>query len=172
MTALEFNYELVQIKDHLRRFAFQLTMNSENAEDLLQDTYIKALSNSDKFRENINFKAWTLTIMRNIFINDYRRNQKNKRIDKTPDHFTMVQRVTDHNTPDNNISVKQINDALNNLDPEYQVPLAMHIQGYKYKEIAERLNLKMGTVKSRIFLSRKKLATMLRDRINPELFTN
>ena len=164
MTAIDFDYNLSKMHTHLRRFAYQLTLNSENAQDLVQDTYYKAWANRDKFREDINFKAWTFTIMRNIFINDYRKSQKSKRIDQAPDHYSIVQKYTSDDTPDGHVLMLQVKEELNNLENEYRLPLLLHIQGYKYCEIADKLNLKMGTVKSRIFLSRKKLSHKLQDK--------
>jgi RNA polymerase sigma-70 factor (ECF subfamily) len=163
MTAIEFDTQLQEVRSHLIRFAYQLTMNSENARDLLQDTCFKALANRDKFREDINFKAWTFTIMRNIFINDYRKGQKNRRIDQAPDHYSLVQRNANFDTPEGRMTMKQIRDTIELLEDDYREPLLMHITGFKYIEIADKLNLKMGTVKSRIFLSRKKLSILLRD---------
>ncbi len=161
MTAIEFNYNLQQVRESLLRFANQLTLNSENARDLMQDTFCKALINRDKFRENINFKAWVFTIMRNIFINNYRKEKKMKRIDKTIDQYGISQLLVSDDKPDSILSMKQVSKSITELDDEYRIPLVMHIEGYKYCEIAEKLQLKMGTVKSRIFLSRKKLNKLL-----------
>lgn len=163
MTAIEFNTQLEKVHKQLSHFAYHLTMNNENARDLVQDTCYRALSNRDKFREDVNFKAWTFTIMRNIFINEYRKGQKYKMVDQAPDHFTLVQRFANHDEPDGRMHMRQVVDAIGLLDDDYRTPLQMHIEGYKYIEIAEMLNVKMGTVKSRIFLSRKKLNEMLSD---------
>jgi RNA polymerase sigma-70 factor, ECF subfamily len=129
----------------------------------LQDTLFKALNNREKFREDVNFKAWTFTIMRNIFINDYRKGQKYKRIDQEPDHYSMAHKSASFDTPDSRVTMGQLRDTIDLLDDEYKRPLLLHIDGFKYTEIAEQLKLKMGTVKSRIFLSRKKLACLLKD---------
>lgn len=161
MTAVEFDCNLEKIRTHLGRFAYQLTTNSENAQDLVQDTFYKAWANREKFREDINFKAWTFTIMRNIFINDYRKLQKYRRVDQTPDHFSIVQRYFSEDTPDSRLNMVQLKDAIQKLENEYKMPLLLHVKGYKYSEIAEILNLKMGTVKSRIFLSRRKLNALM-----------
>jgi RNA polymerase sigma-70 factor, ECF subfamily len=163
MTAIEFNTQLEQVRKHLSRFAYQLTANGDNADDLLQDTLFKALANREKFREDVNFKAWTFTIMRNIFINDYRKGQKYKRIDQEPDHYSMAHKSASFDTPDSRVTMGQLRDTIDLLDDEYKWPLLLHIDGFKYTEIAEQLKLKMGTVKSRIFLSRKKLACLLKD---------
>lgn len=163
MTAIEFDTQLEQMRKHLARFAYQLTADGENASDLLQDTYFKALANREKFREDVNFKAWTFTIMRNIFINDYRKNMKYRRIDHEPDHYSLVHKSATMDTPEGRVTMGQLRDTIDMLDDEYKKPLLMHIDGFKYTEIAQKLQLKMGTVKSRIFLSRKKLAVLLKD---------
>ena len=163
MTAIEFDTQLEQVRKHLVRFAYQLTSDSENANDLIQDTLFKALANKEKFREDVNFRAWTFTIMRNIFINNYRKGQKNRRIDTAPDHYSLVQRSANFDTPEGQVTMSQLRDTIDLLDDEYKTPLLMHIDGFKYTEIAQKLKLKMGTVKSRIFLSRKKLSIMLKD---------
>jgi RNA polymerase sigma factor (sigma-70 family) len=163
MTAVEFNTQLEQVRKHLSRFAYQLTTDRENASDLLQDTFFKALANREKFREDVNFKAWAFTIMRNIFINDYRKGLKYKRVDQQPDHYSMVQKSASLDTPEGRVTMGQLRDTIELLEDDYKRPLLMHIDGFKYTEIAQTLNLKMGTVKSRIFLSRKKLALLLKD---------
>ncbi|MFT3739837.1 MAG: sigma-70 family RNA polymerase sigma factor [Breznakibacter sp.] len=164
MTAIEFNTQLEQVRKHLTRFAYQLTADSENANDLIQDTLFKALANRDKFREDVNFRAWTFTIMRNIFINDYRKGQKYRRVDTAPDHYSMMHRSANFDTPEGRVTMAQVRDTIELLEEEYKTPLLMHMEGFKYTEIAQKLKLKMGTVKSRIFLSRKKLAVLLKDK--------
>ena len=76
MTKIQFNNELLNLSDQLYFYALRLTSDSEHANDLLQETMLKALTYRDKFTQNINFKAWLYTIMKNTFINDYRRNVK------------------------------------------------------------------------------------------------
>ena len=71
-TQLSFQDRLVGLQSNLLNFAYQLTTNRQQAEDLLQDTTLKALDNQDKYVDNVNFKGWIFTIMRNIFINNYR----------------------------------------------------------------------------------------------------
>lgn len=163
MTAIEFNSQLEKVHKHLNRFAYHLTMNNENARDLVQDTCIRALLNRDKFRDDVNFKAWAFTIMRNIFINEYRKGLKYRMVDQAPDHYTLIQRFANMDVPDARLHMHQIAEAIRQLDDDYRQPLQMHIDGYKYIEIAEKLNVKMGTVKSRIFISRKRLTELLAD---------
>jgi RNA polymerase sigma factor (sigma-70 family) len=165
MTAMEFNYQLTNLSGNLERFALSLTSNMEDAKDLLQETFLKAISYRDKFEDNTNLKAWTFTIMKNTFINNYRRAVKsNTTFDHTDDlYFLNLKQESGYNNPDSNISTKEIEKKINLLEDEFRVPFLMHTQGYKYKEIADKLNLKIGTVKSRIFFTRKKLMDSLKD---------
>lgn len=160
-----FKKKLVGLQANLLSFAYQLTTNREEAEDLLQDTTLKALDNEDKFVDNVNFKGWIFTIMRNIFINNYRQNVRQATLfDHTEDLFHLnLPQESGFETPEGSYTVKEITKAINRFPDEYRVPFTMHIAGYKYSEIAEHLNLPLGTVKSRIFFARQKLQVLLKD---------
>lgn len=163
MTAIEFNNNLISLEGSLERFALSLTANREEAKDLLQETYVKALTYRDKFEEFTNMKAWTYTIMKNTFINNYRKSKReNTTLDNTKDLFLLnITKESPLMNPDSEYSLKELTRAVNSLDDDFRVPFIMHTKGYKYKEIAEKLNLKIGTVKSRIFFTRKKLMESL-----------
>jgi RNA polymerase sigma-70 factor (ECF subfamily) len=163
MTAIEFNYQLTSLSDSLERFANSLTSNREDARDLLQETYVKAISYRDKFADDTNLKAWTFTIMKNTFINNYRRLTKaNTTFDHTDDlYFLNLNRESGIDTPESSVSAKEIEKHIERLEDEFKVPFKLHLQGYKYKEIADNLGLKIGTVKSRIFFTRKRLMNSL-----------
>ena len=165
MTAIEFSYQLTSLHDNLSRFAYSLTLNREDALDLLQETMLKALRSRSQFLEHTNFRAWTFTIMKNTFINSYRRHLHQRNVfDRTPDaHYLSQNKDTFYDVPDSIYSAKELSAMINKLGDEYRAPFQMHIAGYKYKEIAEELNLNIGTVKSRIFFSRKKLMERLKD---------
>jgi RNA polymerase sigma-70 factor (ECF subfamily) len=165
MTTMEFSNKLISMEERLERFALSLTANREEAKDLLQETYLKALSAKDKFIEFTNFDAWAYTIMKNTFINNYRKAvRQNTIVDTTKDlYYLNNTKESDFIRPDSNVQQKEINKHINNLQDELKVPFLMHTQGYKYKEIAEKLDLKIGTVKSRIFFTRKKLMESLVD---------
>ena len=145
------------------KFAYRLTVNKDDAQDLLQETFLKALKNCDKFVDESGLKAWTYTIMKNTFINNYRRNIfKNIYIDQSKVAFFINQtQFADSDCPDSAYSVLEITQNIEQLKDKYRIPFNMHIKGYKYKEIAEELNLNIGTVKSRIFHSRKQLRIKL-----------
>jgi RNA polymerase sigma factor (sigma-70 family) len=164
MTAMEFNYQLTNLSGNLERFALSLTSNSEDAKDLLQETFAKAITYRDKFEDNTNLKAWTFTIMKNTFINNYRRAVKaNTTFDNTDDlYYLNLNKEATFETPDSQYSVKEIQKTIDALDDDFKMPFLMHTQGYKYKEIADTLDLKIGTVKSRIFFTRKKLMEKLK----------
>jgi RNA polymerase sigma-70 factor (ECF subfamily) len=165
MTTFEFNSNLIGMKPNLQKFAMSLTYDHDTALDLVQDTYLKAISNKDKFVDYTNLKAWVFTIMKNTFINNYRRNIKeNTIIDGTQDLY-YINQPHDKGTisPESNYSEGEIERAINSLEDEFRIPFRMHIEGYKYREIADELGLKIGTVKSRIFFTRQKLMQMLKD---------
>ena len=165
MTTIDFNNSLIGMKPNLQRFAMSLTSDHDSALDLVQDTYLKAISNKDKFVDYTNLKAWVFTIMKNTFINNYRRNLKeNTIIDGTQDLYYLNQ---PHDkgfvSPESDYAEGEIEKAINSLDDDFRIPFRMHLEGYKYKEIADELGLKIGTVKSRIFFTRQKLMDMLKD---------
>ena len=165
MTLFEFNNGLIGMKPSLQRFAKSLTSDRDTALDLVQDTYLKAITNKDKFVDFTNLKAWVFTIMKNTFINNYRRNVKvNTLIDSTenlyfinqPQNMVLI-------SPESYYSEGEIERTIDSLSDEFRIPFRMHIDGYKYKEIAENLGLNIGTVKSRIFFTRQKLMRILND---------
>lgn len=160
----EFNNLLVDNADFLKPFAVNLTKNSESANDLYQETLYKALANSEKYNSGTNIKAWLFTIMRNIFINDYRRNAKRKTIlDNTPeDYLINMRQVSIANTAESSLREKEINTAIEGLPETFKVPFRLYFEGYKYQEIAEYLEEPLGTIKSRIHFARKLLKEQIR----------
>jgi len=165
MTNIEFNSNLIGMKPKLLRFAMSLTSGSDKAHDLVQDTFLKALSSRSKFVDFTNMKAWVFTIMKNTFINNYRRSVKeNVIIDSTQDLF-YINQPSDKGyiSPESNYNEKEIEMSIESLREEFKVPFKMYIEGYKYKEIADELGLKIGTVKSRIFFTRQTLMASLSD---------
>lgn len=168
MTQVQFNNALLGLKNKLHYYALSLTADAEKADDLLQETFLKALTYRDKFTQNTNFKAWIYTIMKNTFINDYRRNVKTKNtFDGSNNDFHLsFSKDKVYPGPDSFYSSKEIYKSINALEDEYRIPFNMFLDGYKYKEIAEELDLPLGTVKSRIFFTRKKLEKALMDYSN------
>jgi RNA polymerase sigma-70 factor, ECF subfamily len=163
-----FKNRIIGLQANLLSFALQLTSNREQAQDLLQDTTLKALDNEEKYVDNVNFKGWIFTIMRNIFINNYRQTvRKATIIDQTEDLYHLnISQDSGLSTPEGSYAVREISSVLNTFPDEYRIPFNMFVAGYKYNEIAEKINLPLGTVKSRIFFARKRLREMLKDYSN------
>ena len=156
MTQIEFNHKLLSINNQLKGFALSLTSNRYDAEDLMQDTYLRALKSSDKYEEYNNFKSWMFTIMKNTFINYYRKKKRqgNKLNEIINSGDTLFYHSQD---TESIIQQREINQMIGELDFKFRHPLVMFRDGFKYEEIADEMNLKIGTVKSRIFMARKKL---------------
>ena len=161
-------HDLVNMQNHMRNFAFSLTLDRDQADDLCQDTTLKVLDNQDKFAENVNFKGWVFTIMKNIFINNYRKGMRNQVFtDKTDDqHILNMAQSPSFSSPESSYAVREISNTTKLLPDEWRVPFSMHVQGYKYEEISNMLEMPIGTVKSRIFLARKRLQEELKDYIS------
>lgn len=163
MNQSQFTCELLELKNKLYYYAISLTSAPDQADDLLQDTLLKVLIFRDKFREDTNFKAWVYTIMKNTFINDYRRNVKTRNIFDNSNHdfFTMLSKDEVYPAPDSLYITYEIHKTIDALKDEFRIPFNLFLEGYRYKEIAEQLDLPLGTVKSRIFFTRKKLLRSL-----------
>lgn len=163
--SISFKQRLLGLQGNLLNFAYQLTTSRETAQDLVQDTTLKVLDNESKYVDNVNFKGWVFTIMRNIFINNYRRQVRSATvIDTTEDLYHLnLSQESGFSTPEGSFAAKEISAAIKNFSDDYRVPSSMYIAGYKYSEIAEKMSLPLGTVKSRIFFARKRLQAMLKD---------
>ncbi len=160
MSTVEFNQMLVKNADFLKPFAITLTRDSEAAKDLFQETLYRAISNKDKYNVGTNIKAWLYTIMRNIFINNYRRKAKQQTIfDNTPNEFLLnnAPSVVIDGNAESNIRIKEIQTAIHNLPEIFRNPFLLYFDGYKYHEIADMLEEPLGTIKSRIHFARKLL---------------
>lgn len=166
MSATDFNNQLSSLSGPLHTFAYKLTKNSEEAKDLYQETAFRAISNVDKFIPGTNLKAWLLTIMKNIFINNYRKNIKTRTIIDSTENLYYINSgaASISNSAESNIMMNELNTMVDNLDESLRVPFEMHYLGHKYQEIADTLNLPLGTVKSRIFFARKELKEMIERR--------
>jgi RNA polymerase sigma-70 factor (ECF subfamily) len=165
MTAIEFSYQLKQMSPSLKPFALKLTRDSEDANDLMQETMLKAYTNREKFATGTNLKAWLYTIMKNTFITNYQRMvRRNTFIDTTDNlHYINSSDSTIHNLAFSNFTLSDIDEAITSLDDTYKVPFMMHFRGFKYHEIADRLAIPIGTVKNRIHIARKELKESLQN---------
>ncbi len=163
MSTIEFNQSLISNTEYLKPFAMTLTRDMEAAKDLIQETLYRALANREKYNAGTNIKAWMYTIMRNIFINNYRRSAKQNTIfDNTPNDFLLdYNQFTTANAAETNLTLKEIKEAVHNLPEIFKNPFELYFEGYKYHEIAEVLSEPLGTIKSRIHFARKLLKQQL-----------
>jgi RNA polymerase sigma factor (sigma-70 family) len=159
MATAEFNQMLLQNADFLKPFAVTLTKDNESAKDLLQETMYRALANQEKYSVGTNIKAWLYTIMRNIFINNYRRKLKQNTIfDNSANDFLLdYQQSAIANTAESNLRIKEIQAAIHALPGIFRQPFMLYFEGFKYHEISEMLYEPLGTIKSRIHFARRLL---------------
>ncbi len=165
MNPLQFQKKILGMQEKMMNFALMLTMNRDDACDLLQDTMLKALSSREKFVDNVNFKGWVLTIMRNIFINNYHKVVRVQTvIDQNTDLYNLDGVTAPGvDTPDSAYQLKEVVEAIDSLNDELRIPLGLYLSGYKYSEIADKLQIPLGTIKSRIYFARKRLQEELKE---------
>ena len=165
MNTKQFQQKLIGLQDNMVNFALILTANREDAYDLTLDTTLKVLDNKDKFSDNINFKGWVLTVMRNIFINNYRKLVRTQTVfDQNANLYNLnVVGNTGFVSPESLYDLAEISNAIDCLPKDWKIPFSMYVSGYRYDEIAEKLGVPLGTVKSRIYYARKELQLKLKD---------
>ncbi len=149
----------------MRPAAMNLTRDADDAKDLVQETLLKALNNPDKFKTGTNLKAWLYTIMRNTFINNYNKiTKRSSNIDSAEylQYLNADENYITQNKGSATFVMNDINQAISKLNEEHRTPFMMYYVGYKYLEIAEKLQIPIGTVKNRIHIARKELKQMLK----------
>ncbi len=163
MTASEFNRLILQNSDFLQPVAVSLTRDTEDAKDLIQETLYRAIANREKYHNGTNIKAWLYTIMRNVFINNYRRKKKFTKVssDVPQDYFLFQTNRVAQNDGIVNSGLREIKSAIDRLPEIFRLSFELHYIGYKYQEIAETLHEPLGTIKSRIHFARKMLSAKL-----------
>ncbi|TDQ11173.1 sigma-70 family RNA polymerase sigma factor [Pedobacter metabolipauper] len=164
MTNITLNTEICSHRSCLEAFALKFTNDVENANDLVQDTIIKAIRYHSLYKEGTNLKGWLYTIMKNTFINDYRKNVRRNTVVEISEDLSSYQL---HNSASNNLGenkfmMDDIQKALSKVQPEYSIPFLRYFEGYKYHEIAEEMNIPLGTVKTRIHVARQVLKSHLK----------
>jgi len=148
-----FSSDVVAYREQLRYYALSLTSNVEEANDLVQETMLKAFMHQNRFQPDTNLKAWLYTILRNIFINNYRRSIKFRSIvDLGTDvgQAELPQSSKDSFNPESAYRYNEIYSEMNALSEDFRVPLKMYFKGFKYKEIADELNLPIRSEERRV----------------------
>ena len=169
MTAAEFKTQFDALEHLLIGFSMKLTHNREDARDLFQETAYRAFRNREKFAQGTNFKAWVTTIMRNTFINNYRKRRVRNHVEQPiEEHLEAVRSRATHNRAGSNIMTQELHGMIDDLKENYRRPFLMFYRGFHYKEISEQLDIKIGTVKSRIFFARQQLKEKIRAKYDQE----
>lgn len=163
MTQVEFTTEISKLRPTLKSFTHRFTYDKEESQDLIQDTLLRALTYRDKFRKDTNLKGWLFTIMRNTYINNYRKAQREKTSHDTSKELYFLNVEDEHtfNRPQESLEFKEIWKNVNSIKDDLLIPFKMHTTGYKYDEIAQHLGIPIGTVKNRIFHARKEIQKKL-----------
>jgi RNA polymerase sigma-70 factor (ECF subfamily) len=163
MNTLELENLIYAASKSLKYPALKFTRNNDDANDLIQDTLLKALKNKASFQSGTNIKAWLYIIMKNTFISKYHKDKRSSAVDPIDNSYELVTPSTiDHNLGYSNLNIEEINSAISNLSETFREPFMMHFSGFKYEEIAEKLEIPMGTVKNRIHVARKTLMANLK----------
>lgn len=163
MKAILFQDLIVANNSFLYPAAYTFTGNSEDAKDLVQETLARAIANQDKYKQGSNIRAWLYTIMRNIYINMYRKNKKFKKVDsEVPDdcYYFQMNKCSTNGGP-SNINEMQIRTAIHQMPDSFRLSFELFCKGYKYQEIADILGEPLGTIKSRIHFARKTLCARI-----------
>lgn len=164
MTDQQFNQHVQETKAVFSSVAFKFTSDWQDAQDLMQETLMRVYRSRNSFEEGTNFRNWGLMIMRNTFINEYRKRKVRGNLMHPVELTDMTEKdeVSSNNSGENRLFATEIINAIEGLGKLYSVPFSMFYQGFGYQEIGNHLNLPVGTVKSRIFTARRKLKLRLR----------
>ncbi|HET8828606.1 MAG TPA: RNA polymerase sigma factor [Pelobium sp.] len=163
MTQIEFSTLVTRQSSSLKTYALRFTRDMDDANDLVQETLLKAITYYNNFKDGTNINGWLYTIMKNTFINGYRRFVKTTSIITQTDEISSQQLSfsSSSNKAENKFVMDDIQQALKALPKEYYVPFTLYFEGYKYHEIADDLDIPIGTVKTRIHVARKLLKKSL-----------
>lgn len=165
MEKVEFTQGILAIEQDLRRFAYKLTADRDSANDLVQDCVLHALDNREKFTYTKNLKGWMYTLMRNIFVNNYRRTVREMSLIDDTYSISQQSMIEDEDSErfESTYDIKLLYRVIHSIPDDMKIPFQMFVAGFKYREIAAKLGLPMGTVKSRLFFIRKRLKEELKD---------
>lgn len=153
------NKDLLAITARLKKFAWRLTKNAQDADDLLQSTFLKALENKDKFEDDSNLFSWTSRIMFNLFASAYRRHKK---FASQCNDELYIDQIAVEPTQESCTDLRIVSQKINQLTPEHQKILIMVcVQDLTYEQVASILNIPIGTVRSRLSRARSQLKYLL-----------
>lgn len=163
MTTIEFCSQLLSLENSLLKYAYRFNLKGADAKDLVQETYLRVLINREKYVDNKKFKSWAFTIMKNTFVDSYRRGLRKAAytVQLNESFLLSIPEPVGYDNPDSSYHAGEIKQNIENLNDKLRLPFKMYVEGYKYSEIADELDLKIGTVKNRIFLSRKQLMSQM-----------
>lgn len=166
MSNIEFSQRLTQFQLFMYNFALRLTRNEDRAKDLVQETAIRAFRYRDNFKRGTNFKGWIATVMRNLFINQYRKEQRRNTVNEPVEHFefALESKVVTPNEGEANLRIAELYSIIESIGVLYSKPFLMHYKGYEYQEIAAELDIPIGTIKSRIHTARQKIRRAIAQR--------
>src|SRR5690606_33619894 len=164
MLSLKFETLITDHASSMKMYALHFTHDEQDADDLVQDTVLKAITYREKFQEGTNIKGWLYTIMKNTFINNYRRVMKTSGVITQSEEITPANLFLSatENRGEKQFVMDDIKDAMNKLSEDYYVPFTMYFEGYKYQEIADHLRIPIGTIKTRIHVARRLLKKSLK----------
>jgi RNA polymerase sigma-70 factor (ECF subfamily) len=164
MTTIEFSKVVTNERSALRNYAYQLTRDLNDTHDLVQETMLKAFSNKEKFQDGTNIKGWLYTIMKNSFINNYRKLMKRAAMLSASENAYLLDSFSPAtlNTGEDRFMMKDLKTAVDSLPEDLRKTFLLNFKGFKYHEIAEILIIPIGTVKTRIFMARKILRSQLK----------
>lgn len=165
MSTAEFTTVLVAQEATLRQMGFHFTHNRDDLQDLIQDTLARALRYKDRFVDGTNLKSWLFVMMKNIYINQYNQNVGRKTFaDGTPgEYYLNAHGANTESLTERQLIAADLQDSISKLSEKFRTPFELHVEGYQYDEIADELDIPIGTVKSRIFKARERLQDMLAD---------
>ncbi|TCD11017.1 RNA polymerase sigma factor [Pedobacter frigidisoli] len=165
MNELQFSAMIKEHSPSLRSHAIRYTKNEDDADDLVQDTMIKAIRFYKNFQEGTNIKGWLFVIMRNTFINDHRKNTRKKALITQTDEISSQDLVVSasDNKATGTFIMGDIQKALASIPSVYSTPFTRYFEGHKYQEIADEFGIPIGTVKTRIHMAREMLKKYLKN---------
>ncbi len=153
-----FMYDLVQMQEQLFYYALQLTEDREDALELVQETSFKALKNRNRLHNNDHIRAWLYTILKNTYIN-YLRSSHYRQLTHDSEELSNYAAPNGgtNGAPYDQLMKKELHEIIEMLPGAYEKPIKLFLSGYSYKEIAMQMNIPIGTVKSRIYLGKKRI---------------